>query len=35
MANITRPRSHRWQSASGLLIAAVGIALLVYVAVYM
>ena len=35
MAQITRPSSHRWQSVSGLLIAAVGIALLVYVAVYL
>jgi hypothetical protein len=35
VAHITRPGSHRWQSASGLLIATVGIALLVYVAVYM
>jgi len=35
VAQITRPNSHRLQSVSGLLIAAVGIALLVYVAVYM
>ena len=31
----TRPSSHRWQNASGLLIATVGIALLVYAGVYM
>ena len=34
VARITRPSSHRWQSSAGLLIAAAGIALLVYVAVY-
>ena len=35
MAQFTRPSSHRWQNASGLLIATVGIALLVYAGVYM
>ena len=35
MAHITRPSRHRCQNASGLLIATVGIALLVYAAVYL
>ena len=35
MAHITRPSSHRWQNASGLLIATFGIALLMYACVYM
>jgi hypothetical protein len=34
VAHITRATSHRWQSSSVLPIAAVGIALLVYVAVF-